>query len=234
MSTYSLAGTVSGEKSLLSGGAAGFDEDSPRFGNSLARVGVRSPGHPVARIRESRCVSDCASDAGVRTNVLTPYSAHDTRRAALLDGASFPRWAAAQGRFRFGRASAAPLRAPLRAEKSGFWQPGSPVPRCGKLPTWGFAARDRDGGVPRRRNGGKDCQNPDFPAHGEAGTRRRGRSRPTPRPEAGPRSSAWRYAPNGGSERVSHVKHSGFSTAPCGEGRSGRFPERIAAAPAAR
>ena len=45
MSTRSLAGTVSGEKSLLSGGAAGFDEDSPRFGNSLARVGVRSPGH---------------------------------------------------------------------------------------------------------------------------------------------------------------------------------------------
>ncbi len=146
-----------------------------------------------------------------------PFLGGPPRRAAFAPAALRPR--------RFGL--------PYVRKNRGFGNPAPRFPaaessRPGASPPETATAASRDGET------GGDCQNPDFPAHGEAGTRRRGRSRPTPRPEAGPRSSAWRYAPNGGSERVSHVKHSGFSTAPCGEGRSGRFPERIAASPAAR
>lgn len=62
---------------------------------------------------------------------------------------------------------------------------GPPVSRKRKTPTWGFAARDRDGGVLRRRNEEEDCQKSDFSAHGEVGTRRRRRFRPMHRPETG-------------------------------------------------
>ena len=87
---------------------------------------------------------------------------------------------------------------PYVRKNRAFGNPALPAPRCGKLPTWGFAARDRGGGAPRRRNGGKDCQKPDFSAHRDARTRRRGRFRPTPRPEAGPRNPSRALHAKGG------------------------------------
>lgn len=122
------------------------------------------------------------------------------------------RGAAAQGRrdHRAGRVPAAPLRAPLRAEKSGFWQPGPPGSPLWKAPDLGFR-RPR----PRRRRpatakwGGKIAKSPIFP---HIGTRERdgaGASGRRPDRKRGRGTPVGRYTPKGESERMFHVKHSG-------------------------
>lgn len=65
--------------------------------------------------------------------------------------------------------------------------------RPGVSPPETAAAAPRDGEM-----GGKDCQKPDFSAHRDARTRRRGRFRPTPRPEAGPRNPSRALHAKGG------------------------------------